>query len=67
VSTRLERIAALAPAVSIYRMEKGVAVWQWLCSKHLAERVSEGFEAKEIKTPPHPLNCELCPLPPEAR
>jgi len=58
---RLERIAAARPPakVRVVLLDRGYSVWGWLCSKHLALRLSQGWELKEERDPPHELKCDL--------
>ena len=55
---QLARIAALRPQVAIYRLNRAYEVWQWLCPKHLAARLDDGWDVKERKNPPHELRCD---------
>lgn len=65
----MQRIAAKRPGwatpavprkVSIYLLDRGFTVWHWLCSKHLADRVTAGWLVKETKPAPHELTCDDC-------
>jgi hypothetical protein len=57
---QLARIAASRPPqVRIYLLDRGYSVWGWLCGKHLAIRLGQGWELKDEKDPPHELTCDL--------
>ena len=59
-SARLERIAALVPAVTIYKLGRAVDLWLWLCSKHLGQRIKDGWDLRETKPAPRELTCDDC-------
>lgn len=46
----------------IYKLMRGVDVWVWLCTKHLARRKANGWDVLEQKDPPtaEGLPCDEC-------
>lgn len=46
--------------VRIYQLSRAFETWVWLCRKCLWARKTAGWEIKESKAPPHPVNCDDC-------
>lgn len=62
---QLARIAAVAPpppepAVKIYKLDKGVSIWMWLCQPCLGERLAKGWAHLETRRPPFAVECQDC-------
>jgi hypothetical protein len=58
---QLARIAAARPPendVMIVQLDKGVALWLWLCKSCRDQSEAEGWTVKELRTPKHPLKCD---------
>ena len=47
--------------VRIYLLDRGFSQWRWLCPKHKAAMVRDGWEVKAVGVPPHELACDDCP------
>lgn len=43
----------------ICKMYRGLDVVMWLCPHAVAELVAEGWEVREWRAPPYPLDCEI--------
>lgn len=46
--------------VGIYEIDRGYAIWIWLCQKHLDARRKDGWVVKTRKKPKHDLACDDC-------
>ena len=44
----------------IYKLGRSVDVRYWLCDAHLAHRLALGWEKREVRDPPHQLECSDC-------
>lgn len=58
---QLDRIAAARPPhlVRIYSLYNGGQDWPfWLCGRHLAKRLNDGWVVKSEKDAPHDLPCD---------
>jgi len=44
----------------IYKLDKGLSIWFWLCEPCLAEKLSKGWALMEKRNPPHKLPCDEC-------
>ena len=44
--------------VMIVQLDKGVALWLWLCPKCLARSKAEGWTVKDKREPKWPLKCD---------
>jgi hypothetical protein len=44
--------------VRIFKLNRAVEIWFWLCPTALAARQADGWEIREEKAPPHLLRCQ---------
>lgn len=48
-------------SVLIYKLERGIEVWRWLCPRHLAKAKAAGWHVVDEKPSPHEdLPCDDC-------
>ena len=61
-AARLARIAALkpTPSIAIYKLDKGVSIFMWLCEACLVKRLSKGWAELEKRALPFPQACQDC-------
>ncbi len=63
---RLARIAAVTgrpepqAETRIYKLDKGISIWFWLCEPCLGKKLAKGWALMEKRNPPHALECDEC-------
>lgn len=58
---RLKRIEAAKPppAVRVYQLDNGKGAWPyWLCGRHKAKRVLDGYVVVSERDPKHEILCD---------
>ncbi len=44
----------------IYKLDRGMSIWFWLCPDCLKEKLSKGWALLEKRDAPHRLPCDEC-------